>query len=195
MKNFWLIDGQGHLAGRLASICAKELLNGNKIIIVKCEKIEISGKHIKNKLKFLVKSKKRTNTNPKRGPFHFHSPSQIFWKMVRGMLPHKTKKGTSALMKLKVFEGLPDPFNRMKRFVIPTALRISRLLTGRKYSILGEIGNQIGWTRKHIVDSILWNQNIESKLFYIHKINSLKKKTANFNAKVLYISNLFNYNI
>ncbi|ABW97881.1 rpl13A (nucleomorph) [Hemiselmis andersenii] len=194
MKSFWLIEGQGHLAGRLASICAKELLNGNKIIIVKAEKIEISGKHIRNKLKFLVKSKKRTNTNPKRGPFHFHSPSQIFWKMVRGMLPHKTKKGTSALMKLKVFEGLPEPFNRMKKFIIPSALRVSRLLTGRKYSILGEIANQIGWTRKNIIDSIVWNRNIESKLFYNQKVNSLKKKTANYNAKVSFISNLMNLN-
>ena len=38
-----IIDGKGHLMGRLASICAKELLEGKKIIILRCEKIEKSG--------------------------------------------------------------------------------------------------------------------------------------------------------
>ena len=41
-----VIDGKGHLMGRLASICAKELLEGKKIIVVRCDKIEKSGKHI-----------------------------------------------------------------------------------------------------------------------------------------------------
>jgi large subunit ribosomal protein L13Ae len=190
-----LIDGQGHLAGRLASVLAKELLNGNKIIVIKSEKIQISGKHIRNKLKFLVKSKKRTNTNPKRGPFHFHSPSQIFWKMIRGMLPHKTKKGTLAQMKIKIFEGVPKPFNRMKRFIIPAAFRICRLSSGTQYSVLGEIANQIGWTKKNLTDSIVWNRKIESKLFFKKKIESLKKKSSNHNSKILFISNLINSKI
>ena len=35
----FVIDGKGHLMGRLASICAKELLEGKKLVIVRCEKI------------------------------------------------------------------------------------------------------------------------------------------------------------
>ena len=38
-----VIDGKGHLLGRLASITAKELLNGRKIVVVRCEEIMISG--------------------------------------------------------------------------------------------------------------------------------------------------------
>jgi ribosomal protein L13 len=39
------------------------------------------------------------------GPFHLRSPSKMFWRAVRGMLPHKTPRGMHALRRLKVFEG------------------------------------------------------------------------------------------
>jgi large subunit ribosomal protein L13Ae len=38
-----LIDCRGHLLGRLASIIAKELLNGQHIVCVRTEEINISG--------------------------------------------------------------------------------------------------------------------------------------------------------
>ncbi len=34
-----IIDAKGHLFGRLASIVAKELLNGQRIVVVRCESI------------------------------------------------------------------------------------------------------------------------------------------------------------
>ena len=38
-----VIDGRDHLLGRLCSIVAKELLAGQKIVIVRCDEICISG--------------------------------------------------------------------------------------------------------------------------------------------------------
>ena len=38
-----VIDGREHLLGRLASVVAKELLAGQKIVIVRCEQVCISG--------------------------------------------------------------------------------------------------------------------------------------------------------
>jgi hypothetical protein len=38
-----VIDGRGHLLGRLASVIAKELLNGTHIHLVRAEEINISG--------------------------------------------------------------------------------------------------------------------------------------------------------
>ena len=35
-------------------------------------------------VKYLDYLRKRMNTNPKRGPYHFRAPSKIFWKAVRG---------------------------------------------------------------------------------------------------------------
>ncbi len=44
-----MIDGKGHLLGRLASIVAKQLLNGQKIVIVRCEALNISGEFFRAK--------------------------------------------------------------------------------------------------------------------------------------------------
>lgn len=38
-----VIDGRGHLLGRLASVVAKELLGGQKVVVVRSEQITISG--------------------------------------------------------------------------------------------------------------------------------------------------------
>ena len=114
MSNTIVIDGKGHLLGRLTSIVAKQLLQGKKIVVVRAEQIVISGscKYFsnstvncfvitiisfiiiflfnfycnfivkRNKVKYAQFIKKRMNTNPKRGPFHFRSPARIFWRTV-----------------------------------------------------------------------------------------------------------------
>ena len=45
-----IIDGKGHLLGRLASIISKQILNGQKIVVVRCEEINISGSFFRNKV-------------------------------------------------------------------------------------------------------------------------------------------------
>merc|ERR1711973_923215 len=117
-----VIDGRGHMNGRLASIVAKLILNGQKVVIVRCEEINISGNFYRNKLKYLDFLKKRCNVKPSRGPFHFRAPSKIFWRTVRGMTPHKTERGKDALKRLQTFEGVPPPYDKKKLMVIPSAL-------------------------------------------------------------------------
>lgn len=43
-------------------------------------------------------------------------------KMCR-MIPHKTKRGAAALARLKAYEGIPPPYDKIKRMVIPDALK------------------------------------------------------------------------
>ena len=100
-----VIDARGHLLGRLAAIVAKTTLQGQRVVVVRCEGLVISGNFYRNKLKYLEYLRKRMNTNPKKGPYHFRAPSKIFWKAVRGMLPHKLHRGKEALDRLKTFEG------------------------------------------------------------------------------------------
>ena len=45
-----VIDGKGHLLGRLASIISKQILNGQKIVVLRCEEINISGSFFRNKV-------------------------------------------------------------------------------------------------------------------------------------------------
>merc|ERR1712027_249856 len=128
-----VIDGRGHLMGRLCSIVAKFILNGNKVVVVRCEGINMSGNFYRNKLKYLKFLRLRCNVKPLRGPFHFRAPSKIFWRTVRGMIPHKSERGKEALKRLQTFEGIPPPYDKKKRMVIPSALRVLRLKPGRKY--------------------------------------------------------------
>lgn len=44
-----VIDGKGHLLGRLASTVAKQLLNGQRIVVVRCEALNISGEFFRAK--------------------------------------------------------------------------------------------------------------------------------------------------
>ena len=80
-----VLDGRGHLLGRLAAIVAKQLLLGRKVVVVRCEGINISGNFYRNKLKNLAFLCKRMNTNLSRSAYHFRAPSRIFWPAVRGI--------------------------------------------------------------------------------------------------------------
>ena len=122
-----VIDGKGHLLGRLASIISKQILSGQKIVVVRCEEVNISGSFFRNKvrrtalefpvhwIKQLVLCiqlryhnflHKRHIVNPKKsGPFHHRAPSKILYRAIRGMVPHKTARGAAALERLKLFEG------------------------------------------------------------------------------------------
>lgn len=44
-----VLDGQGHLLGRLEAIVAKQMLLGRKGVVVRCEGINISGNFYRNK--------------------------------------------------------------------------------------------------------------------------------------------------
>ncbi|XP_010877924.2 60S ribosomal protein L13a [Esox lucius] len=149
-----LLDGRGHLLGRLAAIVAKQVLLGHKVVVVRCEGINISGNFYRNKLKYLAFLRKRMNTNPSRGPYHFRAPSRIFWRTVRGMLPHKTKRGQAALERLKVFDGIPPPYDKRKRMVVPAALKIVRLKPTRKFALLGRLAHEVGWKYQAITATL-----------------------------------------
>ncbi|CAH8588632.1 unnamed protein product [Schistosoma turkestanicum] len=164
-----IIDAQGHLLGRLASVVAKTLLNGQKVVVVRCESINISGSFYRNKLKYLDFLRKRMNTNPSRGPYHFRAPAKIFWRTVRGMLPHKLHRGKQALDKLKVFEGIPPPYDKKKRMVVPSALRVIRLKPGRKFSVLSRLSDDVGWKYKNVIEKMENRRKAKAAVWYKRK--------------------------
>jgi len=164
-----IIDCNGHLLGRLASTLAKELLSGQRIVAVRCEETQISGSLFRNKLIFEKFLEKRTNTNPRRGPFHFRSPARMLWRTIRGMVPHKTKRGQAALERLQVFEGCPHPFDKMKRVVVPAALRVLRLKPGRKYCRLGDMATAYGWSHNDLIKRLETKRKTRSSQFYQRK--------------------------
>jgi large subunit ribosomal protein L13Ae len=61
---------------------------------------------IRNKLLFMSILKKKKNTNPSRGPFHFRAPSRMVWRTIRSMMQHKTARCQAALERLRVSDAL-----------------------------------------------------------------------------------------
>ncbi|KAJ5944729.1 hypothetical protein N7516_004897 [Penicillium verrucosum] len=165
-----VIDGKGHLLGRLASTVAKQLLSGQKIVVVRCEALNISGEFFRAKLKYHAYLRKMTRFNPTRGgPFHFRAPSRILYKAIRGMMPHKTARGAAALERLKVFEGVPPPYDKKKRVVVPQALRVLRLRPGRKYCTVGRLSHEVGWKYQDVVSRLEERRKVKSKAYYERK--------------------------
>jgi large subunit ribosomal protein L13Ae len=161
-----VIDGRGHLVGRLASKIAKELLNGQRVVVVRCELLMKSGSLFRNKLKYHEFLSKTRNTNPRKGHIHFRTPSRIFWRTVRGMLPHKGPRGSAALGRLKVFDGIPFPYDQKKRMVVPDALKVLRLKPHRKFCVLGELAHKIGWTKKDLITTLEEKRKVKSQKFW-----------------------------
>lgn len=59
------------------------------------------------------------------------------------MVPHKTKRGAAALERLKTFEGVPPPYDKVKRMVVPDALKVLRLQHGHKFCKLGDLAASV----------------------------------------------------
>lgn len=96
----------------------------------------------------------RTNTNPNHGPFHLRAPSKFFWRVVRGMLPHKTPRGAAALKRLITCDGVPPPFDRKRRQLVPAALRIFRLKPTRRFCKLADVLSKVGWSGRELIDKL-----------------------------------------
>jgi len=54
------------LVGRLASKVAKEILRGQRIVVVRCELMNMSGSLFRKKLEWEEFLHKANNTNPRR---------------------------------------------------------------------------------------------------------------------------------
>lgn len=70
------------------------------------------------------------------------------------MLPHKTARGAAALGRLKVFEGIPAPYDTTKKQYIPDAMRCVKLASFRKFCTLGDLSSQVGWGKQQLVEQL-----------------------------------------
>merc|ERR1712154_548737 len=189
-----IIDGQGHLMGRLAATVAKCLLNGQRCVVVRCEGLLISGNFYRNKLKVLEYLRKRHLTKPSRGPFHGRSPSKMFKHVIRGMLPHKTARGQGAFNNLKAFEGIPAPYDKMKRVIMPSAYRQIKLKPNRKFAPVGRLAAETGWKYQDVVANLeakrqanaqtYWDNKQKAKAVRAKAVENCKSKTAEIDAQL-----------
>ncbi|KVI11133.1 Ribosomal protein L13 [Cynara cardunculus var. scolymus] len=68
-------------------------------------------------------------------------------------------RSPAALARLKVYEGVPTPYNRKKRMVIPDVLKVLRLTVRHKYCLLGQLSSEVGWNHYETIKSRRLDQN------------------------------------
>ena len=94
------------------------------------------------------------------------------------MVPHKTAKGAAAMGKLKVFEGVPAPYDTKKRQVVPDALRCVKLSSFRKFCKLGDLSSQVGWGKQNLIEQLENKRRERASKWHktkVEKNNSIRK--------------------
>jgi len=98
-------DATGQILGRFATRVAKELVKGESVSIVNCEKAVISGRPKNTENHYMHR---RQRGDPYHGPFFPRTPDGIVRRTIRGMLPFRRTKGREAFRRLRVYIGVPD---------------------------------------------------------------------------------------
>ncbi|MDD2410961.1 MAG: 50S ribosomal protein L13 [Candidatus Methanomethylophilaceae archaeon] len=133
------IDGKDLIYGRLASVVAERIMDGEEIIILNSESIIITGE----KEMVCDKFKHRTelgDATKRKGPFYPRRADLIFKRSVRGMIPWKSSSGRDAYRRLHVYVGTPKQFAEVKTEAPELA---KKKITG-KYTTLGAVSKFLG---------------------------------------------------
>ncbi|RMG31677.1 MAG: 50S ribosomal protein L13 [Methanobacteriota archaeon] len=137
------IDATGLILGRLSSAIVPMIMGGKEVVVVNAEKAVVTGNRRFILNKYLTLRRRRTLTNPRRGPFFPRFPDRIVRRTVRGMLPYKTTSGREAFRRLSAYIGVPEELEG-KEFTTIEQAKLRE--TARKFMTLEEIGREIGWT-------------------------------------------------
>jgi len=116
-------DATNQILGRMATRIAKDLLRGEEVAIVNCEKAVLSGDP-KFKERFYLE--RRWRGDPHHGPFFPRTPQGIVRRAIRGMLPYKKERGKKAFKRLRVYVGVPEELKN-KEFIRLEDADVSKL--------------------------------------------------------------------
>ena len=139
-----VVDATDHIAGRLSSNVAKLLIKGNRVSVVNCEKIMMSGTRSNQIQEYREFLEINSIINYKHGPKHYRRPDTVMAKMIRQMLPFDRKpSGKESFQRLRTYIGSPKEIKSLEKIQFEKA-KIRK--TASNYTQLGELCRVIGWT-------------------------------------------------
>jgi large subunit ribosomal protein L13 len=142
LNNLVVIDATNLILGRLASVVASHLLQGDRVAVINSEKAVITGTKKAIISRYKEKLQIRTHTRPWKGPFHYRRPDRIVKRTIRGMLPWKKPKGKAAYKRLRVYIGVPEYLGKAPSQTISYA-HIKK--SDSTYITIETLSNEIGW--------------------------------------------------
>ena len=129
-------DASNQVAGRLASVTAKQLLKGDSVFIVNAEKAIVSGDKVYTENLY---KEKQDRGDMYHGPFYPREPDKILRRIIRGMLPFHTARGREAFRRLRVYKSIPAEL-KGKKF----EKSVAESKVGSKRMEIGEISVKLG---------------------------------------------------
>ena len=134
-----IIDGRNAVLGRLGSIVAQRIMDGEEIVVVNAESIVVTGERDMVFADYKARVD-RGDTTKRKGPFYPRRADLLFKRSVRGMIPWTTTSGREAYRRLHVFVGTPKQFADAETVKIEDAMK---KISG-KYTTLGAISKFLG---------------------------------------------------
>jgi large subunit ribosomal protein L13 len=113
-----IINAEGLILGRMASVIAKQLLSGDEVVILNAEKAIIKGG---KKMVYSKYRKMRELSHARKGPHFPRMPDRMLKRTIRGMIPYQSPHGRKAYKNLKVYIGTPKEFEKKKSESISSA--------------------------------------------------------------------------
>ncbi|RCN38242.1 hypothetical protein ANCCAN_15866 [Ancylostoma caninum] len=99
------------------------------------------------------------------------------------MLPHKTPHGNLALKNLRVYEGVPSAYDRVKKMNAPIANRHLCLRPRRKHCTVGRLSHEVGWKYQDVVAKLEAKRKVKGAAYHeqkkkLEKLYEQAKKNA-----------------
>ena len=135
-----VIDGSEHIMGRLATHVAKQILQGEEVIVVNAEKIVITGRKEQILEDYKARRDRGVAGRNRFGPYYPRMPDRMFQRTVRGMVPYQQPKGRTAIKKLKVYIGVPKEMKDAELMKVEKAM--DRGATRKTH--LGDVATWLG---------------------------------------------------
>ena len=134
-----IIDGRNAVLGRLGSVVAQRIMDGEEIVVVNAESIVVTGERDMVFADYKARVD-RGDTTKRKGPFYPRRADLLFKRSVRGMIPWTSTSGREAYRRLHVFVGTPKQFADAETEKVEDALK---KISG-KYTTLGAISKFLG---------------------------------------------------
>ena len=134
-----IIDGRNAVLGRLASVVAQRIMDGEEIVVVNAESIIVTGERDMIFADYKARVD-RGDTTKRKGPFYPRRADLLFKRSVRGMIPWTSTSGREAYRRLHVFVGTPKQFADAETEKVEDA---TKKISG-KYTTLGAISKFLG---------------------------------------------------
>jgi large subunit ribosomal protein L13 len=134
-----IIDGRNAVLGRLGSLVAQRIMDGEEIVVVNAEGIVVTGERDMVFADYKARVD-RGDTTKRKGPFYPRRADLLFKRSVRGMIPWTSTSGREAYRRLHVFVGTPKQFADAETVKIEDAMK---KISG-KYTTLGAISKFLG---------------------------------------------------